>query len=1060
MQRILAIGSPGEWIRETLDSDWVGVQHANLFSQFFGGFLPDGTLLGYSSSAAGTDFYTRATFHDDWILAHSDRDPHSVRGGILALVVYPDGSLVAVNGLDYQLSTARSFRDKFVLAPTDPPIQMLKIRAFPDGTILGLPAHYINDLIGLTAVPNSSIEKSDEFYTRATLKDKWVPARAGRLPSKSGFMPKIRDFAVFSDGSILCVAYDGQLYTRESLNHADWVPARETPKPSELYRIYIFPPEKPESRLLATVRSTLVELGDGWRQYLMRTQKIDIRASDLAGELSKVRPINREEPGFADFDPSGNRAIEPGNLARSLLYHALASPDVHPTLDDDSAIADRDYPTWRQLDVIENYIYSLAPFSKNDLKDAVVGVFAYEYRPRAATTHGQHADVNFSRMGIARIGTSEAVYKGAERAYTSITGTTGKIGVLPARYGAFLARKVKGGRDLSLLGEGDGDDGQRTFLLPFRKLFSGKECIPNRDITLSFGEHHRAEKLSRIVHGVQAINGGKGSCVPDGFDVTRPPFIRRSPDPDLVRMTPVGAGVMISAPPHPLVRRAEQNVGGRMLPAMFRVPAESITGEALSEFKPDAGAGNYRHYTALQLPVGDVALSFEGVQVLLGRANSQSRFARNFPFFVYIREEVEYWKGNYNLVDLNKLNDDEFYRYVRNGIYYAAMFEDSTSDGCVVAFVDGLGSNLESCPAFSVVAPLTFFPRSVELDLERWTLQHPDMFHQGDSRPLCEGRFYANPSIVLPTRDGNPSATPAFREQDNTIAAVVGKPPGARNAPSAAPELRKVFRTSFMTDAASNVFFPGWDVTIASRTGDIADKNFFYTTYGMGSPYPEDVKFCAAANGFWPTASPDAGRTFHRSDSPTSIFLVDDELGYHPSHPAAKGDQPGWDGGYGPFFQLDAGTGAPGVNFANLDRVDYVRDALEGKFGRIQFAHLTSDVLIERMSCQRRCVEVLKQTYFPKEPDMGVVSKTRLWLISAQRVEKSPDLDDEPGYLLVYALSSGPKRSLPGADGRYTRRWEPIENSVYVCRVAPSGKNKTWKIDAVDWTKTRWKTFT
>ncbi len=811
---------------------------------------------------------------------------------------------------------------------------------------------------------------------------------------------------------------------------------------------------------LATVRSTLVELGDGWRQYLMRTQKIDIRASDLAGELSKVRPINREEPGFADFDPSGNRAIEPGNLARSLLYHALASPDVHPTLDDDSAIADRDYPTWRQLDVIENYIYSLAPFSENDLKDAVVGVFAYEYRPRAATTHGQHADVNFSRMGIARIGTSEAVYKGSERAYTSITGTTGKIGVLPARYGAFLARKVKGGRDLSLLGEGDGGDGQRTFLLPFRKLFSGKECIPNRDITLSFGEHHRAEKLSRIVHGVQAINGGKGSCVPDGFDVTRPPFIRRSPDPDLVRMTPVGAGVMISAPPHPLVRRAEQNVGGRMLPAMFRVPAESITGEALSEFKPDAGAGNYRHYTALQLPVGDVALSFEGVQVLLGRADSQSRFARNFPFFVYIREEVEYWKGNYNLVDLNKLNDDEFYRYVRNGIYYAAMFEDSTSDGCVVAFVDGLGSNLESCPAFSVVAPLTFFPRSVELDLEHWTLQHPDMFHQGDSRPLCEGRFYANPSIVLPTRDGDPSATPAFREQDNTIAAVVGKPPGARNAPSAAPEFRKVFRTSFMTDAASNVFFPGWDVTIASRTGDIADKNFFYTTYGMGSPYPEDVKFCAAANGFWPTASPDAGRTFHRSDSPTSIFLVDDELGYHPSHPAAKGDQPGWDGGYGPFFQLDARTGAPGVNFANLDRVDYVRDALEGKFGRIQFAHLTSDVLIERMSCQRRCVEVLKQTYFPKEPDMGVVSKTRLWLISAQRVEKSPDLDDEPGYLLVYALSSGPKRSLPGADGRYTRRWEPIQNSVYVCRAAPSGKNRTWKIDAVDWTKTRWKTFT
>ena len=806
---------------------------------------------------------------------------------------------------------------------------------------------------------------------------------------------------------------------------------------------------------LATVRSTLVELGDGWRQYLMRTQKIDIRASDLAGELSKVRPINREEPGFADFDPSGNRAIEPGNLARSLLYHALASPDVHPTLDDDSAIADRDYPTWRQLDVIENYIYSLAPFSENDLKDAVVGVFAYEYRPRAATTHGQHADVNFSRMGIARIGTSEAVYKGAERAYTSITGTTGKIGVLPARYGAFLARKVKGGRDLSLLGEGDGDDPQRTFLLPFRKLFSGKECIPNRDITLSFGEHHRAEKLSRIVHGVQAINGGKGSCVPDGFDVRRPPFIRRSPDPDLVRMSPVGAGVMISAPPHPLVRRAEQNVGGRMLPAMFRVPAESITGEVLSEFKPDAGAGNYRHYTALQLPVGDVALSFEGVQVLLGRANSQSRFPRNFPFFVYIREEVEYWKGNYNLVDLNKLNDDEFYRYVRNGIYYAAMFEDSTSDGCVVAFVDGLGSNLESCPAFSVVAPLTFFPRSVELDLEHWTLQHPDMFHQGDSRPLCEGRFYANPTIVLPTRDGDPSATPAFREQHHRCRGR--KTAGRAKCTLGRPGVRKVFRTSFMTDAASNVFFP--DRTSPSpEDGGHRRQEFFLHDLRHGIALSERREVLRRGKRLLAHRVSRCRPSFHRSDLPTSIFLVDDELGYHPSHPAAKGDQPGWDGGYGPFFSSTRGRGHP-VSISPTSIASITCATPWRGNSAHPFAHLTSDVLIERMSCQRRCVEVLSKR-IPKEPDMGVVSKTRLWLISAQRVEKSPDLDDEPGYLLVYALSSGPKRSLPGADGRYTRRWEPIQNSVYVCRAAPSGKNKTWKIDAVDWTKTRWKTFT
>jgi hypothetical protein len=804
------------------------------------------------------------------------------------------------------------------------------------------------------------------------------------------------------------------------------------------------------------VRSTLLALGDGWRQYLMRTQKLDIRAADLATELSKDLPINRDEAGFRDFNPSGKRAIEPGDLSRSLLFHALASPDVRPKQNDGSVIPEKDYPTWDQLDVIENYIYGLAPFSEQDLNDAVIGVFAYDYRPKAATTHRQFADVVFSRMGIARIGTSEAVYSGAERAYTSVTGTPGKIGVLPARYGAFLAKKVQGKPgSISLLGERQSGDDSRTFYLPFRKLFSGKECIPNHDISLVFREHHRAEKLLRIVQCVnQVVYGGKGNCVPGGFDTTKPPFIRQSPDPDLVRLTPVGSSVTISAPPHPLVRRAEQNVGGRMLPAMFRVPAETAIGQALRLGKPDEGAGFYRHYTGLQLPVADAGLLWEGWLNLVGRADSQSRFARNYPFFVYIREEVDYWKGNYELIDLNKLPDDQFYKYIRNGIYYAAMFEDSTSDGCVLAFADGLGRQLESCPAFSVVAPLTFFPRSLELDLERWTLDHPNMFHQGDSRPLSEGRFYANPSIMRPDKDGKATANPAFREQDNTIAAAVGKSPTASNAPADASALRQVFRTSFLTDAASNVFFPGWDVTIANKTGGAGDPNFFYTTFGMGSPYPEDVKFCAAANGFWPTASPDAGRTFHRADSPTSIFLLDNELGYHPSHPAKKGDQPGWDGGYGPFFQLDQRSGAPGVNFANLDRVDYVRDALEGKFGRFQLAHLTSDVLIERMSCQRRCVEELQKAYFPNESDMGVVSKTKLWLISAEHVTSFQGVN-EPGYLLVYALSNGAKQNLPGDDGRYTRRWEPIKSDVYVCHVKKSGElaQKPWKQNAVSWTR-------
>ena len=162
-----------------------------------------------------------------------------------------------------------------------------------------------------------------------------------------------------------------------------------------------------------------------------------------------------------------------------------------------------------------------------------------------------------------------------------------------------------------------------------------------------------------------------------------------------------------------------------------------------------------------------------------------------------------------------------------------------------------------------------------------------------------------------------------------------------------------------MPDAASNEFYPGWDVTIDQV--DDAEGTFYYTTHGLGSPYPEDVKFCSAANGFWPAAAPDSARVFHRLDTPTSIPLLDNELGLHPDSPAVQAGAKsamGWDGGYGPFFQNSAG-GVLGVNYASIDRTDYVSNALAGKFGLDLFEELNSDVLIERLDVQRLAIEAL-----------------------------------------------------------------------------------------------------
>ena len=63
----------------------------------------------------------------------------------------------------------------------------------------------------------------------------------------------------------------------------------------------------------------------------------------LEAELTRRLPtIDRSVTGFEDFSPAGIRAIEKGQPGCSLLYHALASPLVHPFVD--ARPADSCYP--------------------------------------------------------------------------------------------------------------------------------------------------------------------------------------------------------------------------------------------------------------------------------------------------------------------------------------------------------------------------------------------------------------------------------------------------------------------------------------------------------------------------------------------------------------------------------------------------------------------------------------------------------------------------------------------------------------------------------------------
>src|SRR4051812_12645703 len=90
--------------------------------------------------------------------------------------------------------------------------------------------------------------------------------------------------------------------------------------------------------LIDDVRLALARLAPrGWKD-LMQLHGLRLDAADLAAELQRPlvdatgrSTIDRSIPGFDDFSPEGTSAIEPADPARSLLYHALASPNVNPS---------------------------------------------------------------------------------------------------------------------------------------------------------------------------------------------------------------------------------------------------------------------------------------------------------------------------------------------------------------------------------------------------------------------------------------------------------------------------------------------------------------------------------------------------------------------------------------------------------------------------------------------------------------------------------------------------------------------------------------------------------
>ena len=642
--------------------------------------------------------------------------------------------------------------------------------------------------------------------------------------------------------------------------------------------------------------------------------------------VQRALPVDRTQPGFEDFSSEGNQAVTPGDPACGLLYHGLMSPGVVPDLPDSA------WPDLEQIDRLENYIYGLTPVSVEEAKRLTPVVMAYEYRPAGGAPHGCHADLCFSRTGVGRVGARSHAWDPRRRCFHSEDpDQPGKNRVLAVRYGVFLCESADlDGGGLSLRGNRHPKDGKRRFWLPRQKLFEGEGAIEGVHLDLWFRHRHVNDKLQRM------ITKGGLKLTDRNFDLQHPPFHYDSDWHDFIDARPLEGGVVLARHPQELVRAAKQR--DRLIG--FNVPPEK---KRCPRWLPKALCRrlNGRRYTSLWVGrrLGFILADII-VRRTLGLLGSKLR-----PF-LSPRHNGEYTNIRHRLCEDGTVEDlntrvQGFESLLEEGNYPAVMFEDPICEGVVHAEIQGFDGLQAAKPAYSLFTAPDFMPRVDGIDL----YGYDSLFTEGGVRALCEGRLPPNLRLRMPGCDAK-----AFRKEEETAVALVSRSPRGDQKPAV---LREYERSRYLTDAASDVFAPGWDITY--------DKDHllgppYYHTAGLGSPFHEDAKLCAAANGMWPAASPDAARTFRR-DTRTAIPLTDEELGLAPGCGLALRNAAvvgfGWDGEYGPY--LEQRDGVCGINFPAIERADYISNGLAGRMSFAALRRLSREEIRHRMDALAQC---------------------------------------------------------------------------------------------------------
>ena len=641
----------------------------------------------------------------------------------------------------------------------------------------------------------------------------------------------------------------------------------------------------------------------GWQQLLLDVTdgSLDIGSGDLGAELAKPLPrIDRTVPGFGDFAAAGKRAIEPGRPEQSLLYHALASPTV---------VADRagsdlgGFPTLAEIEAVENFVYGVAPPSLDELRQRAGGrslgivVYAPQYQSAPMSVHGRHAELCFSRTGIMRLGTLAPLYDARARNFVALDDARPfDFRVVPRRFSAYLAVEMDDAADT--FGPQDrlpGDD-DLSFWVPVHKLFGGSECIAGLDLDVTLERDLRNDALAQF-HRFLDLNGLDNNW--RGEDLENFPFVIRNAKIASMSERPEFGDGVLEPQPNALATPAQYE--GKLL--TFPVDGRYTS------------APENLQLAAMQiLPVGDASEAGVGPRYM---ADAYQNTQRPAPEYINIRHRV---LPNGQIDNLNLRPDMD--AVIQGGGYEALHYFDGVGDGWVAPHCPQLADIVDAVvPAYCTVGLPDFFPKVTQRDLMLW-------WRNEVPEPIRDALFAIHPLALSQTRiAGNITLPVGFSLEDTTITAIVTQP----TEPAAAvqqPNGAFAVQKTGLPDGSPGVFDPGWDTSQGIYyTDPNRPLQKFMAGYGLGSPFIEDAKLCAALGAYWPGVAPDSTRTFVPDKKlegkyypyPTIVPLTDEEIG---SAALADGSFMPWDGVRGP--RLDSSGEKPVVRYPNAHRVDYI----------------------------------------------------------------------------------------------------------------------------------------